>query len=431
LFVLSSRNADLIALSVTIALLVAAVAALLYGLTFSATGRVQMARFLNAKGFTIPYKKIRSNAGTFAIVGLLLVVVGMVFLPRERLTDSESAPASATLTKREASSAATSPVASHEAELEEARKFMCAFGEYAASRGEPQTPENRSILAGAADAHIQGFFHVSHEEASEVASQVEKEASTPEFNCLEILKRNPLKMAWPEYRARGPAENVRAATIFCREFRPMLKPGETVRDSENLLLSSPCNIADGEVEYCPNGTRLGPSNTIADQFKIPWQQANADIVAGLEGFEQKSPIDDACAELARQDPSESGALEKQQTLDARLALCVAADDEYQDVLQGKSHKDAVILANQYSVGERAGGRAIGREWGAYEDGEWRDSECSELSVAPWAHDEGYFGDPIHLPDGAIKLVVNSAGWVPRESDIPRNPEGTIGKSDTK
>lgn len=310
---------------------------------------------------------------------------------------------------------------------------MCAFGESDSGDGglKLTKAEDRSTLAGAAAAHLQEFFHVSHEDASEVATEVEKEASTTEFRCPEILKRNPLKQEWPEYAARDHTEALRAATIFCREFSSLLKPGETVRDSEYPLLSGPCNIDNGEIAYCPNGMRLEPSKTIAEQFKIPWQQANADIVAGLANFDPKSPIADACVELARQDPSESGALEQQQTLDARLALCVAAEDEYQDVVLGKSHKDAIILANQSAVGERAGGDAIGREWGAYEAGEWHDSQCYDLSLAPWAKDEGYFGDPIHLADGAIKLVVKSDGWLPPESDLPHNPEGTIGKSDTK
>jgi hypothetical protein len=37
-------------------------------------------------------------------------------------------------------------------------------------------------------------------------------------------------------------------------------------------------------------------------------------------------------------------------------------DEYQDVLQGKVDKDAIVLANQFSLGEKAGGLLIGHEW---------------------------------------------------------------------
>ena len=111
----------------------------------------------------------------------------------------------------------------------------------------------------------------------------------------------------------------------------------------------------------------------------------------------------------------------QQLLDARLALCVAAADEYETVLAGKGHKDAIILAGQYSVGEKAGGRAIGHEWFSYQDGKWRDSDCKPMSVAAWAQGEGYYGDPIELPDGAIAIVVNSHGWIP--PDLTPNPEG--------
>jgi hypothetical protein len=103
---------------------------------------------------------------------------------------------------------------------------------------------------------------------------------------------------------------------------------------------------------------------------------------------------------------------EQQILDARLALCVATADELETVRLGKPHKDAIILANQFFVGEKAGGRAIGREWFAYKDGEWHDSDCRSLSTASWAIGQGYAGDPIDLPDGAIAEVVNSGGWTP-------------------
>jgi|GEM_PF-3846555 len=103
-------------------------------------------------------------------------------------------------------------------------------------------------------------------------------------------------------------------------------------------------------------------------------------------------------------------LSERQIRDARLALCAAAADEYPDVLAGKGHKDAITLANQYAVGERAGGRAIGHEWGSYENGAWKDGDCRALSVAQWAPSDGYAGDPIDLPRGAISVVVKSPGF---------------------
>lgn len=57
---------------------------------------------------------------------------------------------------------------------------------------------------------------------------------------------------------------------------------------------------------------------------------------------------------------------QQQILDARLALCLAVADELETVRLGKPHKDAIVLASQFSVGEKAGGRAIGHEWFAYQ-----------------------------------------------------------------
>ena len=70
---------------------------------------------------------------------------------------------------------------------------------------------------------------------------------------------------------------------------------------------------------------------------------------------------------------------EQQMLDARLALCLAASTEYRTVLAGGPHKDAIVLANQYLVGEKAGGAAISREWSEYKDGRWRESDCAALS----------------------------------------------------
>jgi hypothetical protein len=98
----------------------------------------------------------------------------------------------------------------------------------------------------------------------------------------------------------------------------------------------------------------------------------------------------------------------QQILDARLALCSAAADEFGDIQRGHSgDKDVIILANQSFIGQKAGGATIGHEWLAYKDGQWHDADCHALSTAGWAANEDYVGDPIDLPDGAIAQVVNA------------------------
>jgi hypothetical protein len=109
-------------------------------------------------------------------------------------------------------------------------------------------------------------------------------------------------------------------------------------------------------------------------------------------------IADACAQLEKEDVTDMAPVLalQQKTLDARLAPCVAAANEYDDIVSGRgaSEKDAIVLANQYSVGQRAGGQMIGHEWFAYKDGDWHDSDCYALSTAPWAANEGYGGDAI-------------------------------------
>jgi len=98
-------------------------------------------------------------------------------------------------------------------------------------------------------------------------------------------------------------------------------------------------------------------------------------------------------------------LTQQQILDARLAVCVAVADEYNDALASRAVKDTIVLANQYDVGKNAGGVAIGHEIGEYFNGRWRDADCNELSTAPWTMDQGYAGDAISLPVGAIRLTL--------------------------
>jgi hypothetical protein len=212
------------------------------------------------------------------------------------------------------------------------------------------------------------------------------------------------------------AETLRAATLFCLGFKPLLQKDEKVNEAESLILPQPCTDSDGKPEYCANGFRIGPSDDIAKKFGISWEKANADIVAGLKRFDPKSHIDDACESLEKNDAADMAPVraQRQRELDAWLALCIAADHEYADVVNGRgaSEKDAIILANQFSVGQRAGGQMIGHEWLAYKDGKWHDSDCYVLSSAPWALNEGYAGDPIRLPEGAIAVVVNNHGWVP-------------------
>lgn len=106
--------------------------------------------------------------------------------------------------------------------------------------------------------------------------------------------------------------------------------------------------------------------------------------------------------IATGDPS---IVSDQHDLDARLAVCVAVNDEYADALAARKVKDTIILANQYSVGQKAGGQAIGRAIGDYFDGKWTDTDCIELSKAPWTVDQGYAGDPISLPAGAIRITM--------------------------
>ena len=99
--------------------------------------------------------------------------------------------------------------------------------------------------------------------------------------------------------------------------------------------------------YCANGTRIGPSKTIAEQFKIPWQQANADIVAGLADFDPKSAVADACAELAKQDPADAIPKRPEPIIDedkahADEALCEALGQEVKNDAAPNPVSDATI-----------------------------------------------------------------------------------------
>jgi hypothetical protein len=83
-------------------------------------------------------------------------------------------------------------------------------------------------------------------------------------------------------------------------------------------------------------------------------------------------------------------------------------DHLQDlVVAGRGHKDAIVLANQFSIGRNAGGYTIEQEWRSYQRRDWHDSECHALSTASWRLNEGYLADPINLPDGTILTVVHS------------------------
>src|ERR1700736_35202 len=63
---------------VTIASVIGAAAAILCGLTFWLTGRVRMARFLNARSLKFQYKVVRRNAAVVAVVGLSFLLVRAV-----------------------------------------------------------------------------------------------------------------------------------------------------------------------------------------------------------------------------------------------------------------------------------------------------------------------------------------------------------------
>lgn len=310
-------NADLVVQFLKVVSFVGIAAAVLCVLTFSAKARVRMARFLNTKNLRFRYKSVRRGSAVASLVALSFFLVQSVsfslWSSSEQRADGRQPPRPATSSAMaEPTSRASIAQASYDAELEEARRFICAFSQYSESTGVPTTDEDLSNLALAAAGHVQEFFHVSHAEASEVANDIERARRGGEINCSEVLKRSPLKAAAPTYRSGDSREAVRAAVIFCSEFRPMLKPGETVIDAETMVSPSPCRIGPGDVlMWCPNGTRIGPSVTIAEKLKIPWQQANADIMAGLERFDPKRPIAEACAELDKENPAESGALERQ------------------------------------------------------------------------------------------------------------------------
>jgi len=201
--------------------------------------------------------------------------------------------------------AEASPAAkvSRDVELEEARKFFCAWSEYYSALGEPLTEDERAIFLG--PVHLEEFFHVSDEEALGVANEVAKEAAGSTLNCAEVLKRNPLVPEWPKYEPGDHTEALRAAAIFCREWYSLLEPGETVERAKWPFSPMPCNFDEGRLGYCPNGSNSEASGAIAEKFKIPWQQANADIVAGLGTFDPKGLIADACSQLGKQYPADA------------------------------------------------------------------------------------------------------------------------------
>jgi hypothetical protein len=150
------------------------------------------------------------------------------------------------------------------------------------------------------------------------------------------------------------------------------------------------------VNYCPNGTPLKPSHTIAEKFKIPWRRANADIVAGLAAFDPKGLIAATCAEFATHDPIE------QRVQDARLVLCDAVDHEMDLTSRGEHAKNALVLADQGSPGGRTVGlSAILHEYQAYLRGEWQDADCTALYAAAGAASEFGDGHSMNLTEGAI------------------------------
>jgi len=97
--------------------------------------------------------------------------------------------------------------------------------------------------------------------------------------------------------------------------------------------------------------------------------------------------------------------EEQRRLDDRLAYLRhsgkrAACDSARPASQGRYRARKSILGRR-----EGGGATIGHEWFAYKDGEWHDRDCHALSVAKWVLAEGYGGDLIHLPNGAIGQVI--------------------------
>jgi hypothetical protein len=124
-----------------------------------------------------------------------------------------------------------------------------------------------------------------------------------------------------------------------------------------------------------------------------------------------SQPDDSAPQVTDVQPSPTA----QQMLDARLALCVTADREYQDVKAGNQaqDKDPWALSSQFVVGERAGKIAIRQAWRDYVSSNWSDADCAGLSTAGWANAEGYAGDPLNVPSGAIGAVMSATGyWEP-------------------
>jgi hypothetical protein len=103
---------------------------------------------------------------------------------------------------------------------------------------------------------------------------------------------------------------------------------------------------------------------------------------------------------------------EQQILDARLAWCVTADRELPDLQAGKvaEDKDPLLLTLQSALGAKAGNIALGQAWGDYRARQWREADCLDLLRASWAPTEGYLGEPIQVPEGAIGAVMRAPGW---------------------
>lgn len=184
-----------------------------------------------------------------------------------------------------------SPASPPEVELDEARKTFCAY-----------SPTFGDGIQSFLSAHMKIVFHITDEEANAFAEQVEREKAQGELDCVNILKTLEV-VNGPERLADSLA--IPAATIFCDEWYPTAKPETTVEKAELGISSRPCAGSDLKTVYCANGQAMGPSNDIAEHFKITWQQANADIVAGLARFDPHGPFYGACAQLDKDDPGDA------------------------------------------------------------------------------------------------------------------------------
>ena len=215
-------NADLVVQFLKVVGFVGIAAAILCALTFSPKARVRMARFLNTKNLRFRYKSVRRGSAVASLVALSLFLVQSVSFSLWSSSEQHAGgrpPPPTSSAMAEPTSRASVPQASYDAELEEARRFICAFSQYSESTGVLTTDEDLSNLALAAAGHVQEFFHVSHAEASEVANDIERARRGGEINCSEVLKRSPLKAAAPTYRSGDSREAVRAAVIVASSAR--------------------------------------------------------------------------------------------------------------------------------------------------------------------------------------------------------------------